>query len=660
MAKVSEAILRDEAKCASSLVFFRQRYLAARTDVAPAAFHHRWSDILLHGRSHYAAEGFRESGKDQIVVQGNLLHALTYPLPDRRYLVTLGANQTLASAKLRDVTRQFQARDRTDLRFDVEKIIEDSGQAFQVLYRDGLQIRIEAYGKGASIRGLVWGTLRPDILILNDIQDKDDMDSPTVLEKDWNWFLSDCMFLGNSTRIFMIGNNMGESCIIERVFASARSLGFVAERFPIADDAYQVATWPERFPIEAVLAEREGYRAIGKLDIWERERMCRAMAAESRPLHVEELRYYDEYDHSVAGAAIITMVDPAISLKSAADPSVIATVAIQQSGEWDILEMDWDRRDSVRLVDDIFRAVSRWGPQSVGVENVAAQEFLAQQIETEQKRRGVFFNLVRVTTRQNKISKITGRLQPRFRTGAIRVPKHASWLGAFLDEIRSYPTGEHDDMLDALAMIDDARSERLVPAFDASTCVAAEIPIPAHWPVWGALVPDPSGEAVMLWLACSPEGALYVIDQVFASVSPEELFRRAKKVLGSRKLVGSMAAPDVLWKETPISGQPWARTFISAGFRLRPGPTDWERQIANLNRLFSAPQGSTPKLRVFPRCKRLLWELYNAAAGEQKERSRKSIQALLLILSLGPRWRDMDNEPVRSGRSLEYPKADVP
>ncbi len=157
MAKVSEAILREEAKCASSLVSFRQRYLTARTDVAPAAFHHRWSDILLHGRSHYAAEGFRESGKDQIVYQSNLLHALTYPVPDRRYIVIGAANQTLASAKLKDVTRPFQARDRLDLRFDVEKVIEDSGQAFQVLYRDGFQIRIEAYGKGASIRGLVWG-----------------------------------------------------------------------------------------------------------------------------------------------------------------------------------------------------------------------------------------------------------------------------------------------------------------------------------------------------------------------------------------------------------------------------------------------------------------------------------------------------------------------
>ena len=658
--RIDEEIMREEARCATSLVHFRETHLASSTDCAPAWFHKRWSDVLLHGRNHYAAEGFRESGKDQIVFQANLLHALTYPLPDRRYIVIVAANQTLASAKLKDVTRQYQARDKASLRLDVEKIIEDSGLAFQIRYSDGMQVRIEAYGKGASIRGLIWGTLRPDILILNDVQDKEDMDSPTILEKDWKWFLSDCMFLGNSTRIFAIGNNMGDSCIMERVFAAAREIGFQAERFPILEgDDRSRSAWPERFPLEQIQAERQGYEAIGHLDIWERERMCVAMAAESRPLKVEDLVYYDPHTLDLAGASIITMVDPAISKKSSADPSVIGTVAIRSDGHRDVLELDRDRRDATQLIDDIFRAVSRWGPQSVGVENVAAQEFLAQQLEEEMKRRNLFFTLVRVPTRTNKERKIQGRLQPLMKTGALRLPQSAGWLGAFLDEVRSFPTGEHDDMLDTLAMIDDARSERLVGSFDSLTCVTAEIPIPSHWPIWASMVADPTGEAVILWLTCSPEGRLIVIDQLFSARPPEELFSRYRTVLGSRRVV-SMAAPDLMWKENPVNGRVWVQTFMEAGFRMVPGPSDWERQIANLNRLFSAPQGSAPKLQVFPKCKRLLWELYNAAAGEQKDPSRKSIQALMLLLSMGPRWRDASAEHIRSGRRLNYPKADVP
>ena len=55
-----------------------------------------------------------------------------------------------------------------------------------------------------------------------------------------------------------------------------------------------------------------------------------------------------------------------------------------------------------------------------------------------------------------------------------------------------------------------------------------------------------------------------------------------------------------------------------------------------------------------------MWELYNALEGELKSPDRKSIQALLLWLAMGPKWRDMKNDPVRSADKIQYPDADVP
>lgn len=655
--------LKEEAACYSSLVKFRQAYLSGPHDVAPARFHKVWSDQLLRGKEHYACEGFRESGKDQIVFQAYLLHTLTYPVPGRRYIVIVAGNQTIASNKLRDVTRQFQSRVNEDLRLDVEKVIEDSGSAFQVLYRDGFQIRIEAYGKGASIRGLVWGNLRPDILILNDLQDLEDASSPVTLERDWDWFLGDVLFLGNSTRIFLIGNNLGENCVIERVIRSSRELGFLAEKVPIMEGppGQERATWPERFPIEEVLAEREGFKTLGKIDVWMRERMCEAMAPESRPLKVDDLQYFDEFSTSLEGASIITMVDPGISLKSSSDPTVIATVAIRQDGFRDILEIDRDRRDLNGTVDAIFRAVSRWGPQSVGVETVAAQDYLAQTLDNEMRKRGIFFSMVKVKTRKEKTQKIIGRLTPLLKTGSLRIPCHAPWAEDFKNEMRTFPTsGGHDDMLDTIAMIDDARTVRLVDAFDSSTCVSPDMPIPIHWPIWTSMVVDPTGEAVVLWMTCSPEGHLSVYDQLFAALTPESIYSRYRDRLGNRRVL-QMAAPDIMWKAHPISGTVWAQTYLRAGFRMVPGPTDWEHQIPNLNRLFVSTNGSKPKLQVYSKCKRLLWELYNASAGEAKDEGRKSIQALLLLLSMGPKWRDMESHGrTQGGRDLQYPERDVP
>ena len=56
---MNEELIRQELRCAQSLVEFRKVHLAGDNDVESPKFHHTWSDILLHGRDHFAIEGFR-------------------------------------------------------------------------------------------------------------------------------------------------------------------------------------------------------------------------------------------------------------------------------------------------------------------------------------------------------------------------------------------------------------------------------------------------------------------------------------------------------------------------------------------------------------------------------------------------------------------------
>ena len=226
------------ARQASSLVEFRKQNLSAPGDVASAPFHEEWSKLLLYGTSHEAIEGFRESAKDQYVFQSYILYCLKYPTYERSYIVIICSTADMASRKLLAITRLFQSADCASMRMHMDRVVENSGKAFQAVYKDGMQVRIEAFGKGGAIRGLVWGAKRPDIIIINDPQDLEDMNSPTTMEKDWDWFLSDVIFLGNSSRLFIIGNNLGANCIIERIFSNSRSLGFDCRRYPVLDDQF--------------------------------------------------------------------------------------------------------------------------------------------------------------------------------------------------------------------------------------------------------------------------------------------------------------------------------------------------------------------------------------------------------------------------------------
>ncbi|MBR1603846.1 MAG: phage terminase large subunit [Synergistaceae bacterium] len=438
-----------ELKTVNSLVEFRQEFIPAAGDVSPAKFHDEWSDILLNGKGHFAIEAFRESAKTQIVIRANLLHALTYPQEHRSYIVIICATQTTAGKRLKDVSRDFQAS--KELSKLVDKVVEVSERAFEVKYINGQSVRLEAYGKGAAIRGLSWGARRPDLIVIDDPQDTEDSRSETVTESDWDWFLSDVYFLGKNSRIFLIGNNLGERCIIEQVINNAEALHFTARRIAILDEQGRSA-WPAQWPVAKIEQQREEFALMGKTDVWYRERMCQAISPESQKFKREYFRYY-EGRLDLANMNIYTTVDLAVSLKVNADYSAIVTIGVNPEGHWFVLDIEYGRYDPTTTMDAVFSAVQKWHPLCVGIETVAYQAALKHFLEKEMPKRGTFFRIQELKAEKKKELRIDA-LQPRFAVGTVWFKRNAQWLSKLEGELLAFPHGAHDDVIDALAYME--------------------------------------------------------------------------------------------------------------------------------------------------------------------------------------------------------------
>ncbi len=446
--------IEAERKAMNSLVAFREKFIPSDDDVKPAPFHEEWSNILLNGQENFAIEAFRESAKTQIVIRANLLHALTYPQSHRSYLVIICANQTLASKRLVEVSREFLGN--ADMKKLVAEVKDNSGLALEVHYTNGEKVRIEAYGKGAALRGLSWGAKRPDLVIIDDPQDSEDARSEAVTIKDWDWFLSDVYFLGRNTRIFLIGNNLGERCIIEQVIQSAELLNFTARRIPILTEDGKSA-WPSKWPLREIEKSRDNAALLGKTDIWYRERMCQCISPDSQKFKREYFRYYDN-PPNLSELNIYTAVDLAISQKVNADYSAIVTVGVKTGGYWFVLDVEYGRYDPSTTMDAIFSAVQKWRPLSVGIEAVAYQSALSHFLEKEMPKRGIFFRIQPLKAEKKKELRIDA-IQPRFAVGTIWFKRNAVWLDKIEGELLAYPHGAHDDVIDALAYMEQMAAE---------------------------------------------------------------------------------------------------------------------------------------------------------------------------------------------------------
>jgi len=455
MTPEEEKVIQDEAKALElaykSLVDFRKIFMPSPDESDPAPFHYEWSDILLHGRQHFATEAFRESGKSVLVIRAHSLYRLVFPSEQYNFIVIIMANQTTASARLNDLAETYLADPK--LHANLVAVKKNNERTFQVVVKDiygkEITVRIDAYGKGSSVRGLLFGESRPKLVIIDDPQDLEDMNSETVLDKDYEWFLSDVVFLGKKCRIFMIGNNLGESCLIERVIANKDYLGFKAERIPVIKEGSP--TWPGKYTVEFIDKERNTYEKLGKMDTWYRERMCESISPDTQLFKKEYFKFYDWKDLKIPQLNIYMAVDLAISQKSTADYTSIMVLGVNKDNHWFVLDCSFGRFDPTQTIDEIFKMVGKWSPQKVGVEKVAYQASVHHYLEKEMPKRNMFFTVTPLKAQRKKEERIS-TLQPRFSAGSIWIPRDAgTWWDELQGEMLAFPHGLHDDLLDTLA-----------------------------------------------------------------------------------------------------------------------------------------------------------------------------------------------------------------
>ena len=450
------------------LVDFRYYMLVnGKDDVQPPAYHYDWSRILLEEKDNFAIEGFRESAKGQIVLRAFPLHCLMFPSTDRDYIVLIKQNATLAAQKLLEIENEYLSN--PALKANLVEVKQKSASIFSADVKDaeGIihNIRIEAYGKGSSIRGLSNIDRRPKICVLDDPQDTEDARSDTVLDADWNWFLSDVMFLGQKTRIFLIGNNLGEKCIIERVFNAAQELGFQTRKIAILNEQGE-SNWPQMFPLAVIEKQRESYRRVGQVDIWMRERMCEATTAENRVFDKADfVRYsYLYVEKIIHNNNLFLTVDPASSVNKSACYRAICVNAVNENNMWTIADFPYGRWKSDEFIDKLFETVIKWSPflssarrMPVGIEKGHFKQILEPFIYKEMQRRNVYFEIIPIEHASvgSKLERVKS-LATRFKAKSVQLPEFSPWLaeletellGVTVDGFKSL----YVDLIDALAM----------------------------------------------------------------------------------------------------------------------------------------------------------------------------------------------------------------
>jgi len=460
--------------------FFARTYFPHYLKAAPSLLHRylfeRLPEIMCEG-----------GGARQVIIAPrgaakSTLGALIYPiwralLGHSHYIIIAMDSYGQAALAIEAIKAEMEANPRLSMDF-----AEISGKGR--LWREGTitlknDCRIDGVGSGQKLRGRRHGPYRPDLLILDDLENDENVRSPDQRDKLENWIMRAAIKVGpadDSIDVIQIGTVLHYDAVILR---NAKRPGWTCARYralmemPANMDLWDA--WDEALRNEGAAAAHLYYTtrkkemdkgavlnwpAMQSLENLMRQRAEDPGAfaseqqgepsAENAVFRLEDLTYWAQVkpDRLMFGA-----VDPSLGKKGKArDPSAILIGGVDKSGDYpvmDVVEASIRKRTPDRIIEDILAMQSQYHCQIWFVESVQFQEFLRTELMKRALARGIVLPAMPIIPHTDKALRIES-LQPHVVMGAIKF--HSSQR-TLIEQLTQWPDGDHDDGPDCLEML---------------------------------------------------------------------------------------------------------------------------------------------------------------------------------------------------------------
>jgi phage terminase large subunit-like protein len=316
---------------------------------------------------------------------------------------------------------------------------------------------VEVAGVGAEITGRHY-----DLIICDDVVGPGNITTKDQIDKVLQWFNQLEFLLDPGGDQVMVGTRWHFDDLYGHIQEHLAPPYSVFKRGIWAPDGEPV--WPEKFTKKRILDLKERVEKDPKQGpgVFVSQYMNEVMDEATADFKRQYLKEYEMKDLPEALAVTLT-VDPAISEKESADFTAMTVRAVDQEGNWWVLEAFAQRgMTPMDLIDKVFELYVKWRglgyePDGVAIEYVAYQKALQFILIDEMRKRNIWLPMMDLKNHRNtKEYRIRGALATRWQLGAIRIPKHHEGsVPELLDQLFRFPKTSHDDLIDSLAMHDE-------------------------------------------------------------------------------------------------------------------------------------------------------------------------------------------------------------
>ena len=409
----------------------------------------------------------RESSKTTLLAFLYVLHRLTFK--KKRFIIIITSVYTKSCGALDAIKFEVKNNEFYRYHYPIDIIRDAEGDSI-FRFPDGFQARILCKGRDqvGDIRGEKFGAYRPDLILIDDIEDDKMVQSPERRQELEDLFDQVIMFAGEKgvTQIIVIGTVLHDDGQLAKLLSLTQYKQFrkLLYRGRYRDkEGNKKSLWNEKWTVDD-LDKMEQKNPVSFAKEIQNDPVSGAMAKfdrrDFRRWTIENMQYvlYGSEGEVVAKGDLINCraaiaCDLAWEQKRESDFSVILPAFLTPNAEL-LVETYFCKKgmkpDEIEEIlftmENRLRSITGHSVY-IGFEKAKLEKVMKWLLREAMKRRNHYLLFKDLMWDADKITRIVTRLQPRY---AQHVIYHKSGMGDLEHQLLRIPSGVHDDLPDAL------------------------------------------------------------------------------------------------------------------------------------------------------------------------------------------------------------------
>lgn len=318
-------------------------------------------------------------------------------------------------------------------------------------------VRFRGKGFNAPIRGLKSQQYRPDLVILDDVEEDEHVrneDQRRKYMENYSQGIVPAVDIGGSIKVF--GTILHNDSLLSNLITQHG--GKIYAAFDVTDPE-NTLLWPERWTYQRLMDKKAQMESDGLgSSKFAQEYLNSPLDDDSRKFKFEWLqKKFKDEDVNTRLVNRYACFDVADAKGEGNDWTFLTVVDWDTENNWYVRHAKRKRVDSLELIEWIFEVWGYWKPNKIGAEKNAFEYQVRPLLKQKSEERGIFPLVEELKDGgRSKESRIIGALQGRFESGKIWFKEGASDdTNILIGQLYDFPKGKNDDGPDSLAYHSD-------------------------------------------------------------------------------------------------------------------------------------------------------------------------------------------------------------